>query len=53
VQQYSSQASNVNNEEEIVEKFRERMRQRGARGIIGLKRVFKIVDDDNSGFIDR
>lgn len=28
------------------------MRQRGARGIIGLKRVFKIIDDDNSGFID-
>jgi len=53
VQQYSSRASNVGNEEEIVEKFRERMRQRGARGIIGLKRVFKIIDDDMSGYIDR
>ena len=29
------------------------MRQRGARGIIGLKRVFKIIDDDGSGTLDR
>lgn len=28
------------------------MAQRGARGIIGLKRVFKIMDDDNSGYLD-
>ena len=28
------------------------MRQRGARGIIGLKRVFKIIDDDNNNHID-
>ena len=36
----------------MLEKFRERMRQRGARGIIGLKRVFKIMDDDRSGTLD-
>jgi len=35
-----------------MEKFREVMRQRGARGILGLKRVFKIMDDDNSGYLD-
>lgn len=29
------------------------MRQRGARGIIGLKRVFKIMDDDGSGYLDQ
>ena len=28
------------------------MASRGARGIIGLKRVFKIMDDDNSGYLD-
>jgi len=40
-------------DEELLEKFRERMRQRGARGILGLKRIFKIMDDDNSGFLDK
>ena len=29
------------------------MRQRGARGIIGLRRVFKIIDDNNSGTLDQ
>jgi Ca2+-binding EF-hand superfamily protein len=29
------------------------MRQRGARGILGLQRVFKIMDDDRSGYLDR
>lgn len=29
--------------------FREKVKSRGARGIIGLRRVFKIVDDDRSG----
>ena len=28
------------------------MRQRGARGILNLKRVFKIIDDNNNGLID-
>jgi hypothetical protein len=28
------------------------MRQRGARGIIGLRRVFKIIDDNGSGSLD-
>lgn len=29
------------------------MKSRGARGIMGLKRVFKIMDDDRSGFLDK
>jgi hypothetical protein len=29
------------------------MRSRGARGILGLKRIFKIMDDDNSGYLDK
>lgn len=28
--------------------FRDRIKSRGARGIVGLQRVFKIMDDDNS-----
>ncbi len=42
----------MGSDEEILEKFRERMRQRGARGIIGLRRVFKIIDDNNNGMIE-
>jgi Ca2+-binding EF-hand superfamily protein len=38
---------------ELLERFRERMRQRGARGILGLQRIFKIMDDDRSGYLDR
>ncbi len=29
------------------------MASRGARGIFGLKRVFKIMDDDGSGYLDK
>lgn len=36
-----------------MEKFRETMRSRGARGIFGLKRIFKIMDDDRSGYLDK
>lgn len=28
--------------------FRDRLKSRGARGIIGLQRTFKIMDDDSS-----
>jgi Ca2+-binding EF-hand superfamily protein len=38
---------------QLLERFREKMAQRGARGILGLKRIFKIMDDDGSGFLDR
>jgi Ca2+-binding EF-hand superfamily protein len=33
--------------------FRDKIKQRGARGMIGLQRVFKIMDDDNSKSLDR
>ena len=29
------------------------MASRGARGILGLRRIFKIMDDDNSGYLDQ
>ena len=35
-----------------MEKFRDRMKARGARGILGLARSFKIMDDDRSGYLD-
>jgi Ca2+-binding EF-hand superfamily protein len=41
------------NGEELLGRFREKMASRGARGIMGLKRIFKIMDDDNSGYLDR
>ena len=38
---------------QLLERFRERMASRGARGILGLRRIFKIMDDDNSGYLDQ
>ncbi|MFM1914230.1 MAG: hypothetical protein RIR51_2083 [Bacteroidota bacterium] len=35
-----------------IEKFRSKLLSRGARGIIGISRQFKIFDDDNSKTID-
>ena len=32
----------------LLQAFRDKIKQRGARGIIGLQRVFKIIDDDGS-----
>ena len=37
---------------ELILKLREALRARGARGIIGLQRIFKIMDDDHSGTLD-
>jgi len=31
---------------------RERIKARGARGILSLGKSFKIMDDDNSGYLD-
>lgn len=36
----------------VINKFRQRLIARGARGFIGLQRVFKIMDDDNSKNLD-
>lgn len=33
----------------VIGLFRDKVKMRGARGIIGLKRVFDIMDDDQSG----
>lgn len=35
-----------------LNKLRQRLASRGARGFIGIQRLFKIIDDNNSGSID-
>jgi hypothetical protein len=35
-----------------MNKLRQRLASRGARGFIGMQKQFKIMDDDNSGNID-
>ncbi len=37
----------------MLEVFRKKIIQRGARGIIGLQRSFKIMDDDRSNSLSR
>ena len=36
----------------LVERFRKAVRARGASGIIGLGRAFRIADDNNSGTLE-
>lgn len=36
----------------LIERFRVKLRSRGSRGLIGLARQFKIMDDNNSGTLD-
>ena len=40
---------NVN---DIIEKVKAKLASRGARGIIGMGKQFKIFDDDNSRSLD-
>ena len=35
----------------ILDKLRQTLKERGAMGIFGLSKKFKIMDDDNSGFL--
>lgn len=41
------------NDQELMEYVRQKIVSRGARGINGLKRVFKIMDDDDSKSLDQ
>lgn len=36
----------------VMDKFRDRILERGGKGILGLARQFKIFDDNNSGTLD-
>lgn len=44
--------SQQGSEDSVIEAFRDRIASRGTRGIIGLARLFKIADDNNSGTLD-
>lgn len=37
----------------LVEKFRNKLKSRGGRGLVGLQRQFKIMDDNGSGGLDQ
>ena len=39
-------------DDQLVEMFKQKLIQRGARGIFGMQRVFKVMDDNNSGTLD-
>jgi len=36
----------------LIERFRKALKSRGAHGIVGLARQFKIADDNGSGTLD-
>jgi len=36
----------------LVERFRNKLKMRGGRGIVGMRRQFKIMDDNDSGTLD-
>lgn len=39
-------------DEELVQLFKQKLSNRGVRGIFGMSRVFKVMDDNNSGTLD-
>ena len=50
-QQANRNTSYIDNTE-LVARVRERIKSRGARGILNLGKSFKIMDDNNSGSLD-
>lgn len=43
----------VPNSVELTQKVALRIKSRGARGIIGLARSFRVIDDNKSHYLDR
>jgi len=39
-------------DDQLCEMFKQMLAQRGARGIFGMQRIFKIMDDNGSGTLD-
>lgn len=49
----SSRPSTAMNPEQLAEALKDKLASRGSRGIIGLARQFKIMDDDNSKSLNK
>jgi Ca2+-binding EF-hand superfamily protein len=49
----SGNMSNAPNGQELLERLRKKLKSRGAHGIIGLARNFKIMDDNHSLSLDK
>jgi len=39
-------------DDDLVKMFRDKLASRGARGILGMQRIFKIMDDNNNGTLE-
>jgi len=52
VKNVDSNVKNSLSDSKVMDKFRDRILERGGRGILGLARQFKIFDDNNSGTLD-
>jgi hypothetical protein len=39
-------------DDDLVILFREKLASRGARGILGMQRIFKIMDDNHNGMLE-
>jgi hypothetical protein len=39
-------------DDDLVKLFRDKLASRGARGILGMQRIFKIMDDNRNGTLE-
>ena len=52
LQSQTTASSKYISNEDLIKRVRDRLKARGARGIIGIGKSFKIMDDDNSKSLD-
>jgi calcyphosin len=48
----SSAQSNQHSEDDLVKLFRSKLALRGARGLLGMQRIFRIMDDNRNGYLE-
>ena len=39
-------------DQELIKEFKGKLASRGARGLLGMQRIFKIMDDNNNGTLE-